>query len=169
MGLVRGGAGASMLLLPYPSLSQAHTQFQLHLPSSNSWTSWEGYSPIWQFKDVFNKQEAIQLLPHRPWDYAMDLLPGAKLPKGRVYPLSIPFITSSGPYEYLVMPYGLAKSFLRCLPGLHERGVPGVPPPLRDRLHWWYAHLLLEPGRPSPTCNAGPTVTPSAPSLLEAG
>ncbi|KAK3524709.1 hypothetical protein QTP86_001051 [Hemibagrus guttatus] len=33
---------------------------------------------------------ATKLPPHRPWDCAIDLLPGAKLPKGRVYPLSIP-------------------------------------------------------------------------------
>ncbi|KAL0163719.1 hypothetical protein M9458_039472, partial [Cirrhinus mrigala] len=30
------------------------------------------------------------LPPHRPWDCAIDLLPDAKLPKGKVYPLSIP-------------------------------------------------------------------------------
>ncbi|KAK3511511.1 hypothetical protein QTP70_008990 [Hemibagrus guttatus] len=33
---------------------------------------------------------ATKLPPHRPWDCAIDLLPGAKLPKGRVYPLSLP-------------------------------------------------------------------------------
>ncbi len=42
------------------------------------------------FQDVFSKQAATQLPPHRPWDCAIDLLPGNKLPKGRVYPLSIP-------------------------------------------------------------------------------
>ncbi len=42
------------------------------------------------FQDVFSKQAATRLPPHRPWDCAIDLLPGAKLPKGRVYPLSIP-------------------------------------------------------------------------------
>ncbi|KAL0200273.1 hypothetical protein M9458_003460, partial [Cirrhinus mrigala] len=42
------------------------------------------------FQDVFSKQVATQLPPHRPWDCAIDLLPGAQLPKGRVYPLSIP-------------------------------------------------------------------------------
>ncbi|KAI2667222.1 Transposon Tf2-11 polyprotein [Labeo rohita] len=42
------------------------------------------------FQDVFSKQAATQLPPHRPWDCAIDLLPGAQLPKGRVYPLSIP-------------------------------------------------------------------------------
>ncbi|KAI2663997.1 Transposon Tf2-8 polyprotein [Labeo rohita] len=42
------------------------------------------------FQDVFSKQAATHLPPHRPWDCAIDLLLGAQLPKGRVYPLSIP-------------------------------------------------------------------------------
>ncbi|KAI2665243.1 Transposon Tf2-8 polyprotein [Labeo rohita] len=42
------------------------------------------------FQDVFSKQAATLLPPHRPWDCAINLLPGAQLPKGRVYPLSIP-------------------------------------------------------------------------------
>ncbi len=42
------------------------------------------------FQDVFSKQAATKLPPHWPWDCAIDLLPGATLPKGRVYPLSIP-------------------------------------------------------------------------------
>ncbi len=42
------------------------------------------------FQDVFSKQAANQLPPHRPWDCTIDLLPGNKLPKGRVYLLSIP-------------------------------------------------------------------------------
>ncbi len=42
------------------------------------------------FQDVFSKQAATRLPPHRPWDCAIGLLPGAKLPKCRVYPLSIP-------------------------------------------------------------------------------
>ncbi|KAK3514295.1 hypothetical protein QTP70_012911 [Hemibagrus guttatus] len=33
---------------------------------------------------------ATKLPPHRPWDCPIDLLPGTKLPKGRVYPLLIP-------------------------------------------------------------------------------
>ncbi len=41
------------------------------------------------FQDVFCKQASTRLPPHRPWDCAIDLLPGTKLPKGRVYPLSI--------------------------------------------------------------------------------
>ncbi|KAL0161376.1 hypothetical protein M9458_045101, partial [Cirrhinus mrigala] len=42
------------------------------------------------YPDVFSKQAATQLPPHRPWDCAINLLPGAQLPKGKVYPLSIP-------------------------------------------------------------------------------
>ncbi|KAI5628755.1 hypothetical protein C0J50_0089, partial [Silurus asotus] len=42
------------------------------------------------FSDVFSEEAATQLPPHRPWDCAIDLKPGAKLPKGRVYPLSAP-------------------------------------------------------------------------------
>ncbi len=41
------------------------------------------------FQDVFSKQAASRFPPHRPWDCVIDLLPGAKPPKGRVYPLSI--------------------------------------------------------------------------------
>lgn len=42
------------------------------------------------FQDVFSKALATKLPPHRPGDCAIDLLPGATLPKGRIYPLSIP-------------------------------------------------------------------------------
>ncbi|KAL0147703.1 hypothetical protein M9458_056981 [Cirrhinus mrigala] len=41
------------------------------------------------FQNVFSKQAATHLPPHRPWDCAIELLPGAQLPKGRIYPLSI--------------------------------------------------------------------------------
>ncbi|KAI2654156.1 Retrotransposon-derived protein PEG10 [Labeo rohita] len=37
-----------------------------------------------------DKQVATHLPHHRPWDCAIKLLPGAELPKGRIYPLSIP-------------------------------------------------------------------------------
>ncbi|KAI5085663.1 hypothetical protein C0J45_2345, partial [Silurus meridionalis] len=42
------------------------------------------------FNDVFCAKAATCLPPHRPWDCCIDLLPGAKLPKGRVYTLSAP-------------------------------------------------------------------------------
>ncbi|KAK3505614.1 hypothetical protein QTP70_004681, partial [Hemibagrus guttatus] len=40
--------------------------------------------------DVFCPKRASKLPPHRPWDCAIDLLPGEPVPKGRIYPLSIP-------------------------------------------------------------------------------
>ncbi|KAK3538047.1 hypothetical protein QTP70_027401 [Hemibagrus guttatus] len=45
------------------------------------------YAP---FSDVFCPKRASTLPPHRPWDCAIDLLPGEPVPRGRIYPLSIP-------------------------------------------------------------------------------
>ncbi len=42
------------------------------------------------FSDVFCPTKASQLPPHRPWDCAIDLLPGESVPKGKIYPLSLP-------------------------------------------------------------------------------
>ncbi|KAK3526515.1 hypothetical protein QTP70_030648 [Hemibagrus guttatus] len=42
------------------------------------------------YQDVFSQMTTTKLPPHRPWDCAIDLLPDAKLPKGRDYALSIP-------------------------------------------------------------------------------
>ncbi|ROL51528.1 Transposon Tf2-9 polyprotein [Anabarilius grahami] len=47
----------------------------------------ECYAP---FSDVFCPQRASKLPPHRPWDCAIDLLPGEPVPKGKIYPLAIP-------------------------------------------------------------------------------
>ncbi|XP_052410113.1 von Willebrand factor A domain-containing protein 7-like [Carassius gibelio] len=45
------------------------------------------YAP---FSNFFCPERASKLPPHRPWDCAIDLLAGAPVPKGRIYPLSIP-------------------------------------------------------------------------------
>ncbi len=45
------------------------------------------YAP---FSDVFCPNRAAKLPPHRPWDCAIDLLPGESVPRGKIYPLSIP-------------------------------------------------------------------------------
>ncbi|XP_056329085.1 uncharacterized protein LOC130241386 [Danio aesculapii] len=42
------------------------------------------------YEDVFCPKRASQLPPHRPWDCAIDLLPDAPMPRGRIYPLSLP-------------------------------------------------------------------------------
>ncbi|KAI2661123.1 Transposon Tf2-9 polyprotein [Labeo rohita] len=42
------------------------------------------------YKDVFCPKRASQLPPHRPWDCAIDLIPDAPMPRGKIYPLSLP-------------------------------------------------------------------------------
>ena len=39
---------------------------------------------------VFDKQNAVSLPPHRPYDCRIDLVAGATLPKGRLYNISLP-------------------------------------------------------------------------------
>ncbi len=41
-------------------------------------------------KEVFSKSRAASLPPHRPYDCAIDLVPGMSPPKGRLYLLSVP-------------------------------------------------------------------------------
>ncbi len=41
-------------------------------------------------KEVFSKSRAASLPPHRPYDCAIELVPGMSPPKGRLYSLSIP-------------------------------------------------------------------------------
>ncbi len=41
-------------------------------------------------KEVFSKSRAASLPPHRPYDCAIDLVPGTSPPKGRLYSLSVP-------------------------------------------------------------------------------
>ncbi len=45
------------------------------------------YAP---FSDVFCPRRAAQLPPHRPWDCAIDLISGEPVPRGNIYPLSLP-------------------------------------------------------------------------------
>lgn len=41
-------------------------------------------------KEVFIKSRAASLPPHRPYDCAIDLVPGMSQPKGRLYSLLVP-------------------------------------------------------------------------------
>ncbi len=65
---------------------------------------------------------------------------------------------------YAVWPFELTVS----LPGVHERGVPGVPSSIRHSLHRRHPNLLPEPGRTSPPRHAGPGSTQETPPLPEA-
>lgn len=41
-----------------------------------------------EYLDVFSKRGADTLPPHRPYDCPIELLPGAEIPFGRIFPLS---------------------------------------------------------------------------------
>lgn len=45
-------------------------------------------APYWDFLDVFSKKGAETLPPHRPYDCPIELLPGAEVPFGRIFPLT---------------------------------------------------------------------------------
>ncbi|KAI2647767.1 Retrotransposon-derived protein PEG10 [Labeo rohita] len=77
--------------LPKPVITTTHLSVcSTSVESPNSSQTFFIPPEYQAFQDVFSKVTATHLPPHRPWDCAIDLLPGAKLPKGRVYPLSIP-------------------------------------------------------------------------------
>ncbi|KAK3575087.1 hypothetical protein QTP86_019733 [Hemibagrus guttatus] len=46
--------------------------------------------PYANFKEVFNEVGANRLPSHQVWDCAIDLLPNTSVPKGRIYPISLP-------------------------------------------------------------------------------
>ena len=62
-----------------------------------------------EFQDVFSKQEADKLPPHRPYDHTIPLVDSAKLPFGPVYNLSQPELQAL--HEYIKE--NLAKGFFR--------------------------------------------------------
>lgn len=49
-------------------------------------------------KEAFNKSKALSLPPHRDFDCPIDLLPGAPIPKGRLYSISRPERTAMDEY-----------------------------------------------------------------------
>ncbi|KAL0195094.1 hypothetical protein M9458_008666, partial [Cirrhinus mrigala] len=59
--------------------------------------------------EAFSTTKATQLPPHRPGDCAIDLLPGAVPPKGRIFPLSQPESEAMNRY----IREELAKGFIR--------------------------------------------------------
>ncbi len=66
-------------LIIFPNVESPRENQSVDIPSS--------YTP---FSDVFCPKRASKLPPHRPWDCAIDRLPGESVPRGRIYPLSIP-------------------------------------------------------------------------------
>ncbi|KAK3523509.1 hypothetical protein QTP70_001173 [Hemibagrus guttatus] len=71
---------ANPVILGFPWLRRHDPQI--------SWQSRElAYA---EFREVFSKERASRLPAHQPWDCAIDLLPNASPPRGRIYPLSLP-------------------------------------------------------------------------------
>lgn len=60
-------------------------------------------------KAVFSKTRATSLPPHRPYDMAIDLLPGTSPPRGRLYSLSLPETEAMNKY----IEESLAASLIR--------------------------------------------------------
>lgn len=68
-----------------------HASSLLHSPTFSSSPDISGVPPEYHdFREVFSKAKATSLPPHRPYDCAIDLLPGTFPPKGRLYSLSAP-------------------------------------------------------------------------------
>lgn len=59
--------------------------------------------------EVFSKQLALSLPPHRPYDCAIDLLPGAPLPSSRLYNLSRPKRESMEKYIHDSLAAGIIR------------------------------------------------------------
>ncbi|XP_016115469.1 tripartite motif-containing protein 16-like [Sinocyclocheilus grahami] len=73
-------------------------------------------------KEVFSKSRAASLPPHRPYDCAIDLVPGTSPPKGKLYSLPVPerekkpVNLSNVPEEYLDLKEVFSKSRAASLP-----------------------------------------------------
>ncbi len=77
------GCHAACLLSACPSVSCSVFQDE-HMDLSNMPSEYR------DLKGVFSKSRAASLPPHRPYDCAIDLLPGTSPPKGKLYSLSAP-------------------------------------------------------------------------------
>ncbi|KAI3375434.1 hypothetical protein L3Q82_021923, partial [Scortum barcoo] len=74
------GVGAS------PSWQERH-----HEPVPSDYPDLSRVQPCYHdLREVFDKTKATSLPPHRPWDCTIDLLPGAPMPKARLYAISVP-------------------------------------------------------------------------------
>ncbi|KAK3556520.1 hypothetical protein QTP70_008292 [Hemibagrus guttatus] len=70
-----------------PQISWRSGELVRWSPACKEKCLWDQYTEFWE---LFSKERAAQLPAHQPWDCAIDLLPNASPPRGRVYPLSLP-------------------------------------------------------------------------------
>ncbi|XP_075462671.1 uncharacterized protein LOC142498014 [Ascaphus truei] len=62
-----------------------------------------------EFADVFDKKQAEELPPHRPYDCEIDMLQGAIPPSGRTYPLSEPETKAMREYILEMLQHGFIQ------------------------------------------------------------
>ncbi|KAI3355943.1 hypothetical protein L3Q82_004490 [Scortum barcoo] len=62
-------------------------------------------------REVFNKTKAMSLPPHRPWDCLINLLPGALIPKARLYTISGPERKAMDDYIEASLRSGIIRPF----------------------------------------------------------
>ena len=78
------GAACHQLCLQQATVSQPS-------PSPSHVSDLKGVPAVYHdLREVFSKTRATSLPPHRPYDCAIDLLPGSSPPRGRLYSLSAP-------------------------------------------------------------------------------
>ncbi len=75
---------------PYAILFYGIPKFSTSIESPREKQSFDIPTCYAPFSNVFCLKRASQLPPHRPWDCAIYLLPGESVPRGRIYPLSLP-------------------------------------------------------------------------------
>src|SRR5258708_17071911 len=70
------------MLTPSQRLAEEAQAQQVHPPESAIPKHYE------DFADVFSEEAFAHLPPRKAWDHAIELHPDAKLPRGRMFPLS---------------------------------------------------------------------------------
>ncbi|KAI2646319.1 Transposon Tf2-8 polyprotein [Labeo rohita] len=59
--------------------------------------------------ELFSKERATKLPPHRPWDCVNDLLPNTSPPRSHVYPLTVPETQAMEEYTEEALSYGFIR------------------------------------------------------------
>ncbi|KAK3518698.1 hypothetical protein QTP70_008581 [Hemibagrus guttatus] len=86
---------ANPVILGFPWLRRHDPQISWRTGELVCWSPACKEKCLWdqeyaEFQEVFSEERAARLPAHQPWDCAINLLPNASPPRGRVYPLSLP-------------------------------------------------------------------------------
>ncbi|KAI3369659.1 hypothetical protein L3Q82_024505 [Scortum barcoo] len=81
--------GITMEPLQSPVSARGQQRTGEQIPNPSDYPDISKVPPCYHdLKEVFNKAKAMSLPPHREWDCAIDLLPGAPIPKAWLYSIS---------------------------------------------------------------------------------